>query len=32
MLNMTTMDTAGRAIPRPRRRFSIREGHRAARA
>lgn len=31
-INVTGVDASGRVIPRPRRRFSMREGHRAARA
>ncbi|XP_063233759.1 serine/threonine-protein kinase Genghis Khan [Bacillus rossius redtenbacheri] len=32
VINITTFDAAGRPIPRPRRRFSLREGHRTTRA
>lgn len=31
-INVTGVDASGRVIPRPRRRFSMREGHRSARA
>ncbi|XP_033608922.1 serine/threonine-protein kinase Genghis Khan [Cryptotermes secundus] len=32
LINVTQCDGSGRPVPRPRRRFSLREGHRAARA
>ncbi|KAE8752370.1 hypothetical protein FOCC_FOCC000842 [Frankliniella occidentalis] len=31
-INVTGVDASGRVVPRPRRRFSMREGHRATRA
>ncbi|XP_049786774.1 serine/threonine-protein kinase Genghis Khan [Schistocerca cancellata] len=31
LINVTQCDASGRPVPRPRRRFSLREGHRAAR-
>ncbi|KAK7790994.1 hypothetical protein R5R35_011454 [Gryllus longicercus] len=31
LINVTQYDASGRPMPRPRRRFSLREGHRAAR-
>ncbi|XP_067007456.2 serine/threonine-protein kinase Genghis Khan isoform X3 [Anabrus simplex] len=31
LINVTQFDASGRPMPRPRRRFSLREGHRAAR-
>ncbi|XP_054256943.1 serine/threonine-protein kinase MRCK alpha-like isoform X2 [Macrosteles quadrilineatus] len=32
LINVTVCDPTGKAVPRPRRRFSIREGHRTTRA
>lgn len=32
LINVTVCDASGKTVPRPRRRFSLREGHRTTRA